>query len=435
MRRYRQILGLLGVLLPLLLWGGDSDSLPCDRELRKTIEALQAFRRQNAGRYPDSLSELTRHGYLQLRDAICPMNRRGDGSDEERTDYISSRRLGGDRSGLYEYEMSDQVILNDNSRMYLPDNPPLFTRAHVKGELLRRAFSEQVPLLRCNHHRPQPPVDWPLKDSRRNATTAGTVYWSGLFWEQIWVADVPATSRDLNIFYGLKGPPFYVDRAPSLDGTMDFRSWSSGFGDVAWWWELPYFEQGADKQRTPNLGPFFKDQHGVVRELAGTSWWINGLVQIQSPFVQTSGSNRHRQPSSQDHPTARFKLGVHRHFHSVRWLQGTLWDDSFGKPVGFLVWHYENGISESTPIRYGIDVARFWCDDFQRGNEQLVLDFVAPVWSERQSREQVGVERELRLYQQSWTNPHPELEVTTLDFIAATNASAAPFLVSMKVTP
>ncbi len=435
MRSNRHILGLLGVLLPLLSWGGDSDTLPCDREMRKTIEALQAFRRQNEGHYPDSLSELTRHGYLQLRDATCPMNRQGDGSDEERADYISSRRLGGDRSGLYEYEMSDQVSLDKPSHIYLPANPPRFTRAQLKGELLRRAFAEQVPLLRCDHHRPPFPLAWLPKDSRRNATATGMVYWSGLFWERIWVADVPATSRDLNVFYGLEGPPFYVDHAPSLDGAMDFRSWSSGFGDVSWWWELPYFDEDSNKQRTPNLGPFFKDQHGVVRELAGTSWWINGLVQIQSQFFETPGLNKYHQPSSQDHPTARFNLGVHRRFNSVRWLQGTLWVDSFGEPVGFLVWRYENGTVESTPIRYGIDVARFWCDDLQKGDEQLVRDFVVPVWSERQSREQVGIERELRLYQQSWTNPHPELEVTTLDFVAATNSPAAPFLVSMKVTP
>ena len=278
MRPFRRIIELFGILLlPSLLLAGDSDTLFCDREMRKTIEALQAFRRQNEGRYPASLSELTRHGYLQLRDAACPLKRRRDGSDEERSDVISSRRLGGDRSGLYEYEMSDQVSLDKSSHMYLPVNPPSFTRGQLKGELLRRAFFEQVPLLRCDQHRPQTPAAWPLEESRRNATTTGMVYWSGLFWERIWVTDVPATSRDLNVFYGLKGPPFYVDHAPSLDGAMDFRSWSSGYGDVSWWWELPYFDEGPNRQRTPNLGPFFKGQHGVVRELAGSSWWINGM--------------------------------------------------------------------------------------------------------------------------------------------------------------
>jgi hypothetical protein len=148
MRRIRRILELLGILLlPWLSLGGDFDTLPCDRAMRKTLEAMQAFRRQNQGRYPDSLSDLTRNGYLPLQEAACPLSRHGEASDEDRATSISSRRLGGDRSGRYEYELSDQVILSEGSRMFLPADPPPFTRRQLKGELLRRACFEQVPVL------------------------------------------------------------------------------------------------------------------------------------------------------------------------------------------------------------------------------------------------------------------------------------------------
>ena len=434
---WTRLIGMLTgiLLLPRLSWGGDAETIPCDRAMRKTIEAMQAFRRQNQGRYPDSLSDLTRNGYLPLQEAACPSSRHREASDEDRATSISSRRLGGDRSGRYEYELSDQVVLSEGSRMFLPADPPPFTRRQLKGELLRRAFFEQIPVLRCNQHRPQTPTEWNPDQSRRNATVIGTVYWSGNYWEQVWIADVPATSRDLNVFYGLEGPPFYVDRAPALNGAMDFRPWSSGFGDVSWWWELPYFDEGPNRQRTPDLGPFFQHHHGTVCNIAGTSWWLNGLVQVQSQFSNSPGLNRYHEPTSQDHPPARLNLPLDRCFRSAQWLQGTLWVGSPGDPVGFLIWHYQDGTMERVPIRYGADTARFWCDDEQRRDEQLVRDFVAPVWTGHQSREQVGVDRELRLYQQNWVNPHPDVRVTALDFLAATNSSAAPFLVSMKVTP
>ncbi len=436
MRRLHLLAGVMGILLlPYPSAGEESDTLPCDREMRKTIEAMQAFRRQNQGRYPDSLSDLTRHGYLQWRDAACPLNRQGDAQADERANFISSRRLGGDRSGRYEYELSDQVVLNDGSRMFLPADPPPFTRAQLKGELLRRAFSEQVPLLRCDQHRSGPSPASNPDDGRRNATAYGTIYWSGLYWEQVWIADVPGTSRDLNVFYGLEGPPFYVDRAPALDGAIDFRPWNSAFGDVAWWWELPFFDEGSNRQRTPDLGPFFHHQQGMTRDLGGTSWWLNGLVQVQGEFSEAPGLNRYHQPTSQDHPPSRLDLPIKRHFHAASWLQGTLWTGSPGEPVGFLIWHYEDGTIERVPILYGVHSARFWCDEEQSRDEQLVRNLVSPVWSEHQTREQVGVERQLRLYQQRWTNPHPDVQVTSLDFVAATNSPAAPFLVAMQVTP
>jgi hypothetical protein len=61
--------------------------------------------------------------------------------------------------------------------------------------------------------------------------------------------------------------------------------------------------------------------------------------------------------------------------------------------------------------------------------------FPEPVWRHHESAEEAGKERWLRLYKQSWENPHPELTVTSLDFVSNHESPAAPFIVAINVYP
>lgn len=399
--------------------------------MRKTVEALQAFRRQNQGRYPASLAELIRHGYLQPGDAACPQSFASNSTESDIFLLTTSRRNGGDRTGFFEYELSEQVDLTKEAAMYFEPGDPHYTRGDLKRELLRRACNEQVPLLRCDQHGSQCPKEIASENGRRNATAVGTIYWSGLYWEQEWTADVPTTSRDLNVLFGLKGPPFFVDKAPSLPGAIDLRPWASGFGDVAWWWEYPLFDEGERRQRTPTLRPFFQEKHGCVRAVDGSEWWINGLAQFRGKFDESA--DKYHQSTSPDFLDQRRRLPIHQRFSRATWLQGTLWAADFGERVGQLVWHFANGQTKSAPIHYGQETARFWGDDEQIRNEKLFPDFVPPAWKCEQRVADVLRRRELRLYRQTWNNPHPEWEVTSLDFVSNTNCPAAPFLIAIRV--
>ena len=426
-------IGLIAFLwvLPLVNLEATPGTLKCDRAMRKTIEAMQAFRRQHGGEYPDSLSQLVRLGYLQPGDASCPVA--GHLNGDENAALISSRRAGGDRTGLYEYEMSTNVLLLDSGRLFLGANPPTYTRRQLKQLLLSRKFAEQVPLLRCGEHKEEVPAGWQEEGASRNATAVGTVYWSGDYWEKEWVADVPATCRDINLFFGLKGPPFYIDVAPSLDGALDLRRWSNAFGDVSWWWEYPFFEEDANRQTTPNLQAFFKGQHGQTREVGGHLWWINGLVQLQGRIFNDSPEDKYHKPNFNDFPWKRRELRVERHFRTASWLQATLWVGNPGEEVGWLVWTFEDGQSETVPIRYGTHTGRFWADDQQRQEELDNPHFATAIWLVRQTSEESVRPRDLRLYEQTWTNPRPLVRVQRLDFISNTNSPASPLLVSIRV--
>ena len=57
------------------------------------------------------------------------------------------------------------------------------------------------------------------------------------------------------------------------------------------------------------------------------------------------------------------------------------------------------------------------------------------MWKHHETAEAVGKERWLRLYQQTWINPRPEVMVKSLDFVSNRDCPASPFLIAVNVTP
>lgn len=423
-----------GLNLALLLSAYTSSAdqnpcLACDREMRKTFEAVQAWRRANDGRYPGRLADLKSAGLLPYEGAICPeVIREAGGADAAHRD-ASSRGEAGDPSGTYEYEMSDKVLKSGIEKMYLPADAPAYTRQDFKAELLRRPFFEQVAILRCSSHRAAapPPFDG-HDDTRRNATVEGKIYWSRLYWEQLWLDDVSYCAREANVLFGLKGPPFFTPRAPTLPQALDLRKWNCAFGDHAWWWTYPIFDAGANRQTAAHLRPFFEEKHGRSVFIAREEWWLDGLVQLQGR-VLSGPKDLYRGPGMEAFVWQKLGVKVERSIAGAAWLQGTAWPAGAGEICGWLVWHYAEGKSERVPIIYGKTTGRFWGDQKQIEGE---MGFPEPIWKFQESPP-VGKVRWLRVYRQSWTNPHPDLTVSTLDFVSNRDCTAAPFLIAVNL--
>jgi hypothetical protein len=402
--------------------------LACDREMRRTLEAIQAWRRLHHGVYPPRLVELKSAGLLPFNGAICPDVLREMSGAKAAHAEVSSRGEGGDPPGTYEYEMSSSVIKSDNDAPYLPAGTPEYTRQQFKSVLLRRPFFDQVPILRCTSHKTMAPPNFSRDDEVfRNATVTGSVYWSALPWEQNWLDDVPYCAREANIMFGLKGPPFYTDLAPSIPQALDLRQWSCAFGDHPWWWTYPLFHRRPDWQSAADLRPFFHADHGRVLSLGGEQWWIDGLVQLQGRVIRGQ-----EEPPSAPGALAFVwrKTGakVGRKILGASSLQATVWNAPTGEAAGWLVWHYLDGTSRKTPIVYGKNTARFWGDAEQIQSEH---NFIAPVWTYHEDKAEAGCDRWLRLYKQDWTNPAPEIVVSSLDFVSNSNSPAAPFIVAI----
>src|SRR5688572_12922741 len=246
--RFHRLFLLLLPALPLLARADQDSCLPCDRQMRKTFEAIQAWRRLHNGAFPPRLADLETSGLLPQKSAICPEVLREQHGASATISGVSSSADAADRPGTYQYEMSARVQKWESDRLYLPPNPPQYTRQDVKSALLRRPFFEQVAILRCNSHRAVAPSQFRGQDEGwRNLTVEGKIYWSGRYWEQLWLDDVPYCARDANVIFGLKGPPFHTDKPPTLASALDLRNWSCGFGDHAWWWTFPMFDEKANR--------------------------------------------------------------------------------------------------------------------------------------------------------------------------------------------
>ena len=421
------------LLLAGELAAAEADALcrDCDRQMRKTFEAMQAWRRGHGGRYPARLVDLKTSGLLPADGAICPdLLEERLGADAAHAE-TSSRHYLGDPADVYEYELSDKLVLSEKHRLFFPEGASNYTRQALKAELLRRKFFEQVALLRCSSHRAVAPPPFQGHGVRRNLTVEGKIYWSPTYWEQLWLEDVPYCAREANVLYGLKGPPFHVDRAPDFAEALDLRKWSCAFGDHPWWWTYPMFDERANRQTAPHLRPFFQEQHGRAITLGSNHWWLNGLVQLQGQ-ISSSPADRYRAPGMEAFVSKKTGAQVNQQIEGAAWLQGTVWTATEGDNVGSLVWHYSDGGEETVPIIYGRTTARFWAQPAQIEQEK---GFLQPVWSHYEDENKERRERWLRIYQQEWRNPRPDLLVTTVDFVSNQQCPAAPFLVAATVIP
>jgi hypothetical protein len=246
------------------------------------LESLQAWRRLNQGRYPERLADLKNAGLMPSGGAICA-GVRGEAEGADSSHRLATSRIeGGDPSAAYEYELSEKVAKSRLEARWLPLGSPRYTRLDVKRELLRRPFFEQIPILRCTSHRTSAPEQFRTNDTPwLNLNVEGRVYWSGKYWEELFLADVPYACRDANVLFGLKGPPFHSGHEPTLEAALDLRPWSCAFGDHPWWWTIRCSTKPANRDAAPHLRPFFEEKHGRVATLRKTQWWLDGLVQLQ----------------------------------------------------------------------------------------------------------------------------------------------------------
>lgn len=93
--------------------------------------------------------------------------------------------------------------------------------------------------------------------------------------------------------------------------------------------------------------------------------------------------------------------------------------------IGSYTVHYADGSKETIPIVYGKDVRDWWYGD---GAPDVSRGKVA--WKGDNDAAK-GMGARVRLYLTTWDNPHPDKQVTTIDYSAPGTTNAAPFCVAM----
>ena len=79
--------------------------------------------------------------------------------------------------------------------------------------------------------------------------------------------------------------------------------------------------------------------------------------------------------------------------------------------------HYEDGSTDADPLVYGRDIVSWF--QWDRPGFRDVPTVARVVWSGANDSTELNIGLKIRLVAQTWTNPHPEKKIATLDVISS----------------
>jgi hypothetical protein len=112
----------------------------------------------------------------------------------------------------------------------------------------------------------------------------------------------------------------------------------------------------------------------------------------------------------------------------LHFLHATQYGGDSGILIGAYAVHYADGTSERIPITYGRNLVNWW--KFSRASEEPAEAGVA--WTGTNEATDMNPGLKIRLFDLTWTNPHPDKEIATLDVLSA-GKDCDPFLVGLTI--
>jgi hypothetical protein len=149
-----------------------------------------------------------------------------------------------------------------------------------------------------------------------------------------------------------------------------------------------------------------------VQQLGNVRYDLRGIVQVSSQEFVSDGKK---------FPKAVKGIPVGLKCQSLSFLHASRWTEVNGRRIGSYVIHYSNGQSRKVPIIFGVDL-RDWRpqhDPGAQGNGPIAA------W-----RAQDDAGRDVVLFATAWTNPLPDVQISSID-VVSTMTNAAPFLVAV----
>ena len=166
------------------------------------------------------------------------------------------------------------------------------------------------------------------------------------------------------------------------------------------------------------------DGNNLDRLPRGVQKLADTYFRIGEKIVQVKGQNAVAWPESVNG----IKVGAK--CAKLQILQGNEQQNQPGTELGNYVIHYADGSLVKIPIVYGRNVVDWWHSPAR----ETEASTARIAW--KGSNEMVDgrkVEKlELRLYAFTWTNPHPDKEITTIDMVSS-NTACDPYLIAVTL--
>ncbi len=180
---------------------------------------------------------------------------------------------------------------------------------------------------------------------------------------------------------------------------------------------------GLDKSWTPAIGNNHLGALGTGRQtLNGVPFDVQGVIQLQGNEWKQRGYNF---PQS----VQGIRVGaVGRKIHLLH--ANSAFADPNGTTVANFIVHYSDGDEANFMIRQGVEVLDWW--DWPEAPVKLPSSaYTTVAWTgSNPASEHQGAR--VRLFDTSFSNPHPEKQIESVDYNSAM-AGAAPFMVALTV--
>ena len=131
-------------------------------------------------------------------------------------------------------------------------------------------------------------------------------------------------------------------------------------------------------------------------------------------------------------------IAIHQHCAKIYLLHAGDFVDvtELGQTVAKLVLHYEDGSQRQINIVAWRDVFEFWSPLFTTGADprysRMSPDTERAWTGSNRFLEALWPDESLTLYKSTFTNPQPDLTVSTVDYVSTMTATA-PFMVGLTV--
>jgi len=155
-----------------------------------------------------------------------------------------------------------------------------------------------------------------------------------------------------------------------------------------------------------------------LQKFGGVEFDVRGIIQLSGSVLEDMGAQFPRQVNG---------IKINQKCQRLHFLQGTGWDALFGTTVGRYQINYANGEKREIKLVFGQNIRDWWFFATQR---QPTSGATLAWQGSNPASQALGMA--LRLYQMSWVNPLPEVEIASIDFIS-TMEKSAPFLIALTV--
>lgn len=222
-------------------------------------------------------------------------------------------------------------------------------------------------------------------------------------------AAVPVISNSGLVRSNMRGVLTIPKRSPDASiGLLDLTSfYSASLCD-----DLHLFE-----------GNNLKELPGGLQKMGDQRFDLRGIIQLASTKTDSD-------LPGYPHKVEAISVGLK--CRSLHFIGGCAWSAQNGAAIANCRVHYRDGVDIEFPLSYGTDVRNWWFSEADAENEK---GGAQPVWKGYNSRTKNNWPHEgIRLYQPSWTNPRPDIEIQNIDLIS-TMTEAALFVIAITAEP